>query len=129
VLDSATKVDRPGDAFQLAEIYRRLTDDVWSELARGHSVVHDIRPERRELQRSHVNRLVAALLRTTPTVRADARGLLRQQARALLARLEAAQARRAGRAGMTDSETGVHLADSVDSLRQALTAPLQRQGL
>ena len=129
VLDSATKVDRPGDAFQLAEIYRRLTDDVWSELARGHSVVHDIRPERRELQRSHVNRLVAALLRTTPTVRADARGLLRQQARALLARLEAAQARRAGRAGMADSETGVHLADSVDSLRQALTAPLQRQGL
>lgn len=129
VLDSASKVDRPGDAFTLAEIYQRLTDDVWSELKRGGAPVHDIRPERRELQRSHVNRLVAALLRTTPTVRADARGLLRLQARVLLARLEAAQAQRAGRTGMADSETGVHLADSVDSLRQALAAPLQRQGL
>jgi len=126
VLDSATKVDRPAEAFQLAELYQRLADDVWSELALGGAAARDIRPERRELQRSHVNRLVTALLRTTPTVRADARGLLRQQARQLLVRLEGAQ--RGGRRG-ADNDTGVHLADSIDSLRQALAAPLQRQGL
>jgi len=129
VLDSATKVDRPGDAFQLAEIYQRLADDVWGELGKGGALHQAIRPERRELQRSHVNRLVAALLRTSPTVRADARGLLRQQARQLLARLEAVQGPRSSRRGGADSDTGVHLADSIDSLRQALAAPLQRQGL
>jgi Met-zincin/Domain of unknown function (DUF5117) len=129
VLDSATKVDRPGDAFQLSELYQRLADDIWSELARGSAAARDIRPERRELQRSHVNRLVTALLRTSPTARADARGLLRQQARQLLARLEGAQAQRGGRRGSADNDNGVHLADSIDSLRQALAAPLQRQGL
>ncbi|MBK6472181.1 MAG: zinc-dependent metalloprotease [Betaproteobacteria bacterium] len=129
VLDSATKVDRPGDAFQLAELYQRLADDVWSELARGGSAARDIRPERRDLQRSHVNRLVGALLRASPTVRADARGLMRLQARQLLARLEAVQAQRAGRRGSAEGDTSAHLADSIDSLRQALAAPLQRQGL
>ena len=129
VLDSATKVDRPGDAFQLAELYQRLADDVWSEIARGGAAARDIRPERRELQRSHVNRLVTALLRTSPTVRADSRGLLRLQARQLLTRLEAAQVQGGGRRAVAESDTGVHLADSIDSLRQALAAPLQRQGL
>ncbi len=102
---------------------------MWGELARGGAAARDIRPERRELQRSHVNRLVTALLRTSPTVRADARGLLRQQARQLLARLDSAQAQRGRRRGKADSDTGAHLADSIDSLRQALAAPLQRQGL
>ena len=59
--------------------------------------------------------------------RADARGLLRVQARKLLARLEAAQGP-AGRQGKADTDTAVFLADSVDTLRQALAAPLQRQG-
>ena len=121
VLDSATKVDRPAEAFQLAELYQRLSDDVWSELGKGGA----IRAERRELQRSHINRLAGALLRTSPAARADARGLVRVHARKLLARLEAAQ----GRGPRSDSDTGIHLADSIDTLRQALAAPLQRQGL
>ena len=121
VLDSATMVDKPAEAFQLAELYQRLSDDIWSELGKGGA----IRPERRELQRSHVNRLAVALLRTSPFARADARGLTRVHARRLLARLEAAQ----GRGVRADSDTGIHLADSIDTLRQALTAPLQRQGL
>ncbi|MBA4176684.1 MAG: hypothetical protein C0505_08995 [Leptothrix sp. (in: Bacteria)] len=124
VLDSAGKVDKPADAFQLAEIYQRLADDLWSELGAGGVVPRNIRPERRELQRSHVNRLALALLRTSPTVRADARGLLRLQAHQLLTRLKATQRR-----GRSDADTAVHLADSIDSLRQALAAPLQRQGL
>ena len=125
VLDSATKVDKAADAFQLAELYQRLSDDVWSELGKGGPSGGAIRPERRELQRSHVNRLAVALLRTSPLARADARGLTRVHARRLLARLEAAQ----GRSGRADSDTGIHLADSIDTLRQALAAPLQRQGL
>jgi hypothetical protein len=124
VLDSATKVDKPSEAFQLAEMYQRLMDDVWSELGRSGPQGTFIRPERRELQRSHVNRLAVALLRTSPLARADARGLTRVHARRLLARLEAAQARGV----RADSDTGIHLADSIDTLRQALAAPLERQG-
>ena len=129
VLDSATKVDKPAEAFQLAELYQRLTDDIWSELGKGSAASPalggTIRPERRELQRSHVNRLVVALLRTSPLARADARGLTRVHARRLLARLETAQ----GRGVRADSDTAIHVADSIDTLRQALAAPLQRQGL
>jgi hypothetical protein len=124
VLDSATKVDKPSEAFQLAEMYQRLMDDVWSELGRSGPQGAFIRPERRELQRSHINRLAVALLRTSPLARADARGLTRVHARRLLARLEAAQARGV----RADSDTGIHLADSIDTLRQALAAPLERQG-
>jgi Met-zincin len=124
VLDSASKIDKPAEAFQLTEMYQRVMDDVWSELGKG-GVQATITPARRELQRSHVNRLAAALLRPSPIARADARGLVRVQSRALLTRLEAAQ----GRRGAHDAETRVHLADSIDTLRQALAATVQRQSL
>ncbi len=121
ILDSVGKFDRPAEAFQLAELYTRLAGEVWSELGRGQPIA----PARRDLQREHVNRLAAALLRPSPQGRTDARGLLRAQARALLPRIEAAQRRRAG----ADAQTRAHLADAADTLRLALAAPLQRQGL
>jgi len=121
ILDSVGKFDRPAEAFALSELYARLIDEVWSELGRGPAIP----PQRRELQREHVNRLAAALLRPSPQARADARGLVRAQARSLLPRIEAAQ-RRLGRA---DAETRAHLADAADTLRAALAAPIQRQGL
>jgi len=117
ILDSVGKFDRPQEAFQLRELYARLQQDVWSELGRTGSVA----PQRRELQREHVNRLALLVLR--PGTRADARGALREQARALLPLLTKA-ARRA-----SDAETRAHLADSADTLRQALAAPLLRGGL
>ncbi|MDP1649296.1 MAG: zinc-dependent metalloprotease [Rubrivivax sp.] len=121
ILDSVGKFDHPAEAFPLAELYARLSDEVWSELDRGQAILQP----RRELQREHVNRLAAALLRPSPQARADARGLLRAQARALLPRIEAAQRRRAG----ADAQTLAHLADAADTLRMALAAPLLRQGL
>ena len=121
ILDSVGKFDRPAEAFPLSELYARLLDEVWSELDRGQAIP----PQRRELQREHVNRLAAALLRPSPQARADARGLVRAQARLLLLRIEAAQRRR----GRADAETRAHLADAADTLRAALAAPLQRQGL
>ena len=125
VQDSATKFDKPSEALQLSELYQRLSDDVWSELGTAGVKGGVIRPERRELQRGHVNRLAAALLRLTPQTRADARGLTRLHAKRLLTRLEAAQ----GRGVRADSDTAVHIADSIDTLRQALAAPMLRLGL
>ena len=120
ILDSVGKFDRPAEAFQLNELYERLLRDVWVELGTGRTIP----PMRRELQRDHVNRLALAVLRPVGTPRADARGLLREQTKALLARLQTAH----GRSGR-DAQTRAHLADSADTLRQALAAQMPRLSL
>jgi Met-zincin/Domain of unknown function (DUF5117) len=125
ILDSVAKFDQPAEAFQLAELHRRLAADVWSELDAGGSVA-SISSQRRDLQRDHVNRLSLAVVRPTGTGRADLRGELREQARTLLARLEASQRKKGG---ANDAATRAHLADSADTLRQALAATIQRQAL
>ena len=122
ILDNMGKVDKAADAFQLGELYQRLATDVWTELTGSGR----IDSARRDLQRDHVNRLSLAVVRPTGTGRADVRGHMREQARALLARLDTAlKSKRNG----FDAETRAHLADSADTLRQALAATIQRQAL
>jgi hypothetical protein len=124
LLDSEGKFEKAKagreDAFRLSELYSRLTREVWSELGQG----GDIAAPRRELQREHVNRLSTMLLRPTATSRADARSLLRVEAQALLGRINTA----VKRPGMS-AEARAHLADSADTLGQALQAKLQRAGV
>jgi hypothetical protein len=120
ILDSVNMVDRPDDAFPLSELYARLGREVWSELVIG----GNINAARRELQREHVNRIATALLRPSPTSRADARALLRQQALLLQAQLDKALKRN----GALDAQTRAHLNDSADTLNQALSARMLRTG-
>jgi hypothetical protein len=121
LLDSAEKAGTGADrALTLSELYASLTKAVWSELAGA----GEIAPLRRELQREHVNRVAALLLRPQALSRADARGLLRVQARALSAQLDAASRRR----GLSP-EVQAHLKDSADTLNQALSARLMRAGV
>jgi len=120
LLDSEGKSDANGPALRLSELLQRLSGEVWSELqAKG----GDIPSMRRELQREHVNRLAGLLLRPGALTRADARSLVRVQSQELLGRIQAASQRK-GLSG----EARAHLQDSADTLRQALNAPLQRQG-
>lgn len=119
LLDSEAKARGKGDTLALAELYDSLTRDLWSELGKA----RDIAAPRRELQREHVDRLSAMLLRPGALSRADARSQLRAQAQALLTRLEAASKR----PGLT-AETRAHLNDSADTLSQALTARMLRAG-
>jgi hypothetical protein len=119
IVDSQDKASNPASAFQLSELYGRLQREIWSELAAR----IDITPARRELQREHVNRIAAAVLRPGAASRADERSLLRSQAHALLAQIQAALARRS-----YNAETTAHLQDSADTLSQALSARLQRTG-
>ena len=106
-------------ALRMSELYSRLTQAVWSELdGRG-----DIAPLRREVQRDHVNRIAAMLIRPGSSSRVDTRSTVRVQARTLLERIRVA----GGRAGLSE-ETKAHLADSADTLEQALAARLQRSG-
>jgi hypothetical protein len=120
VLDNVEKADDPAAAFQLAELYQRLDRDVWAELATGANIV----AARRELQREHVNRLSAAVLRPSPAARADARALQRVQAQRLLAQME----RALKRGGKLDGASRAHLLDAADTLRQALAAQTMRAG-
>ncbi|HSB99078.1 MAG TPA: zinc-dependent metalloprotease, partial [Burkholderiaceae bacterium] len=120
LLDSEGKVDSNGPALRLSELLQRLTGAVWSELREGGG---DIPALRRELQREHVNRLAGLLLRPGALSRADARSLLRVQSQELLGRLQTA----AQHKGLS-AEARAHLQDSADTLRQALNAPLVRQG-
>ena len=109
-----------GDALQLSELYGRLDRDIWSELS---GRAGDIPAPRRELQREHLNRVAALLLRPNAATRVDTRGLVRVQAQALLVRLQAAQQR-----GGWSADARAHLQDSADTLAQALSARLQRTG-
>ncbi len=119
LLDSETKTSPPSQPLRLSELYAQLEADVWSELASG----RDIPQPRRDLQREHVNRMVALVLRPGLMTRSDARALLRSRSAALAQRLE----RSASRNGLS-AEARAHLVDSAESLRSALAAPLQRAG-
>nr|MDH4391822.1 zinc-dependent metalloprotease [Aquabacterium sp.] len=119
VLDTEMKVSPPAQPLRLSDLYGQLEADVWSELTSQ----SDIPQARRELQREHVNRLTALVLRPGLMSRSDARALLRSRSADLALRLE----RAASRKGLSP-EARAHLADSAESLRSALAAPLQRAG-
>ena len=108
-----------GRALRMPELYGRLSQAVWSELDGS----GDIAPLRREVQRDHINRISTMLLRPGASSRADTRSIVRAQAKVLLERI-----RGAGRRGGLSEEARAHLADSADTLEQAISARLQRSG-
>ena len=119
VIENQGKTVQRTEALQLSELYARLGRDIWSELDNGR--VADIPAPRRALQREHLNRLAAMLLRPGSAGRADARSLVRAQAQALVVRLNAASQR-----GGITADTRAHLQDSADTLTQALAAKMTR---
>jgi hypothetical protein len=120
ILESELKLDDPKKAFRLSELYDTLTAAIWSEAKAG----REAPVLRRNLQREHLARMANTLLRPNPTTPADARGLQRESARGLVADLRAALAK----PGLT-RETRAHYAESMNTLEEALKAPLQRAGV
>jgi hypothetical protein len=120
ILDSEAKLAQPAQGFRLSELYGELHAAIWSELKPG----KDINLFRRNLQREHATRLAGALLRPAGSMPADARSLMRADARSL--RNEIAAAR--GRTGLS-LEATAHLAETLAMLDEALKAPLVRQGV
>jgi len=119
VLDAQQLVENPKDAFQLSELYDALQNSIWSELKSG----RDISPMRRNLQREHLRRVVAILLRPTNGMPADARSLMRLDAQELAVQIKAAM-----RKPNLSKETKAHLAESLGTLDDAMKAPLIRMG-
>jgi hypothetical protein len=119
ILESESKIDDPKQAFHLSELYDTLTNAIWSEARTG----RESPLLRRNLQREHLARVTGALLRPSPAMPADARGLLRENARTLAAELRGALAK----PGLT-KETRAHYAESLNTIEEALKAPMQRAG-
>ena len=116
ILDAPNKMQDAKQAFALSELYDTLQGAIWSELRTG----GDIGPLRRNLQREHLKLVVESLLRTRATTPADARALQRENARKLAALIRAALAK------PMSKEAKAHLAESLDTLTEALKAPMQR---
>ncbi|MBA2690343.1 MAG: metallopeptidase, partial [Burkholderiales bacterium] len=120
ILEAPFKLKDAKNAFRLSELYDVLQEAIWKELKTG----QEINLLRRNLQREHLRRLAATLIHSSDGAPADARALQRENARELLTTMKAASAR----PGLS-KETKAHLADSANTLDEALKAPLRRAGI
>ncbi len=111
--------DKPRELLTLAQLYGTMQHAIWSELASG----KDITRMRRNLQREHLKRMVAVLLRPTTATLADARSLQRENAIALKASMA-----RALTAKQLSPENRAHLRESIATIDDALHANLTRVG-
>lgn len=102
-------------ALSLDEVYATLQSSVWSELQTG----REIDPMRRNLQREHLQRVVAILTKGGGKLPADAVSLVRWHAVRLQAQLKAASAR-----GALSVESRAHVAESLSRLTEALKASM-----
>jgi hypothetical protein len=116
--DAETKVDDRRQLLSYAEVQSRVSDAVWGELRSG----RDIDSLRRNLQREHVRRLAGGLVRPSPAVAADVRAVHRQVALKLEGDL-----RRALGAARLSPLARAHLAEGLQTLTEALRAPLMKQ--
>ncbi|MDE2047924.1 MAG: zinc-dependent metalloprotease [Betaproteobacteria bacterium] len=117
ITQAPSKLAAGNSAISLAEVYERVQSAVWAELKTG----RDISAPRRALQREHLRRLTASLVRPSAQGNADARALNRMGARELLAQIRSSEKR----AGLS-REARAHLAESAALLEEALKAPLVR---
>jgi hypothetical protein len=120
VLVNAEMAGKARDALSLDELYGTLQMAIWSEARSGSesSVL------RRNLQREHLRRLAGAILGSSAGYPADARSLMRQDARQLHGWLVAA----AAKPGLS-AESRAHYAEAAETLSEAFKAPLIRTGV
>lgn len=116
--DAETKVDDRRQLVTYAEVQARLAEAVWSELR----AAREIDSLRRNLQREHVRRIAGGLVRPTPAVAADVRAVYRQVAQKLEVDM-----RRALASGRLDATARAHVAECLQTLSEALRAPLVKQ--
>jgi hypothetical protein len=122
--DAESKVADPRQLLSYAEVQTRLSKAVWSELAVGNQGKAEIDSLRRNLQREHVRRLATGLVRASATTAADVRAVHRQVAMKLQSQLKTALTSK-----RRSSLVQAHLEDSLETITEALKAPLVKQGV
>ncbi|MBI3147519.1 MAG: zinc-dependent metalloprotease [Betaproteobacteria bacterium] len=105
------------EVFRLSELYAATQAAIWSELEGA----KEISPLRRNVQREYTRRLAGSLIKPSSTAPADVRPLQRESAKRLVARLKSSLAK-----GKLSVETRAHLAETMETLEEALQAPMQR---
>ncbi|MDH3286028.1 MAG: zinc-dependent metalloprotease, partial [Acidobacteriota bacterium] len=126
MLDNELRVRSGREVFTMAEMFEALDGAIWSELgaldSRASSGVRSINSFRRSLQRIHVDRLTAMLLRTASGPRQipeDARSLARWSLTRLSRRLTSLMPD----AG-ADTATRAHLLETAARIERALDASI-----
>jgi hypothetical protein len=101
----------------LSEVYDALQDAIWAEAKTG----QETSLIRRNLQREQMRRMTDVLVKPAGPWPADARSILRDNARQLASLLEKATTK----PGLSKT-TRAHYADALDSLNASLKASMQR---
>jgi hypothetical protein len=120
IVEGNAQAKKGSETFRLSELYSTVQVAVWEEARVG----SESDPLRRNLQREHLRRMTGAILGPSGGYPADARALMRQNARQLQAWLVAA----ANKPGLSP-ETRAHYSEAADSLAEALKAPMIRGGV
>jgi hypothetical protein len=118
LLNSRAKLQNPEQMLSLSEVYGTLTKAIWND-GQGLATVN---AARRALQREHLRRLTAAILRQgSGSAQGDARALHRLTAKNLLAKATSAKA-----GPRISEENQAYLEEIIDTLKAALNAPMAR---
>jgi hypothetical protein len=110
-------VNDPKETLGLSDVYDSLQDAIWAEAKAG----QETSLMRRNLQREQLRRMADVLVKPAGSWPADARSIMRENARQLVATLEKANAK----PGLSKT-TRAHYADSLDTLNASLKASMQR---
>ena len=111
------KVNDPKETLSLSDVYDTLQDAIWAEAKTG----QETSLIRRNLQREQLRRMADVLVKPAGPWPADARSIMRENARQLVIILQKANAK----VGLSKT-TRAHYADALDTLNAALKASMQR---
>ena len=111
------KVNDPKETLDLADVYETIQNAIWSEAKTG----QETSLIRRNLQREQLRRITDVLVKPAGPWPADARSIMRDNARQLASLLEKSLAK----PGLSKT-TRAHYADALDTLNSTLKASMQR---
>jgi hypothetical protein len=111
------KVNDPKETLGLSDVYDTIQDAIWSEAKTG----QETSLIRRNLQREQLRRMTDVLVKPAGPWPADARSIMRENARQLVVMLEKVLAK----PGLSKT-TRAHYADALDALNVTLKASVQR---
>jgi len=111
------KVNDPKETLGLSDVYDTIQNAIWSEAKTG----QETSLIRRNLQREQLRRMTDVLVKPAGPWPADARSIMRENARQLAGTLEKVLAKPS-----LSKTTRAHYADALDSLNVTLKASVQR---
>ena len=111
------KVNDPKESLGLADVYDTLQEAIWTEAKTG----QETSLIRRNLQREQLRRMTDVLVKPAGPWPADARSIMRENARQLASLLEKTLTK-----PNLSKTTRAHYADALDTLNSTLKASMQR---